>query len=85
MRLQEGAAAAATKNIENNPMQSSRRPSQPTVRTEYLTRRANHQHNFIIAKSVEATAGAQRMLSGEKSDETPSPMIGRCVVTASMH
>jgi hypothetical protein len=42
------AAAAPTKNIENNPMQSSRRPPQPTVWTENLTRRANQRHNFII-------------------------------------
>ena len=41
-------AAAPTKNIENNPMQSSRRPPQPTVWTENLTRRANQRHNFII-------------------------------------
>jgi len=41
-------AAAPTKNIENNPMQSSRRPPQPTVWTENLTRRANQQHHFII-------------------------------------
>jgi hypothetical protein len=41
-------AAARTKNIENNPMQSSRRPPQPTVWTENLTRRANQRHNFII-------------------------------------
>jgi hypothetical protein len=42
------AAAASTKNIENNPMQSSRRPPQPTVWTGNLTRRANQRHNFII-------------------------------------
>jgi hypothetical protein len=41
-------AAALTKNIENNPMHSSRRPAQPTVWTENLTRRANQRHNFII-------------------------------------
>jgi len=41
-------AAASTKNIENNPMQSSRRPPQPTVWAENLTRRANQRHNFII-------------------------------------
>jgi hypothetical protein len=41
-------AAAPTKNIENNPMQSSRRPPQPTAWTENLTRRANQRHNFII-------------------------------------
>jgi hypothetical protein len=41
-------AAAPTKNIENNPMQSSRRPPQPTVWAENLTRRANQRHNFII-------------------------------------
>jgi hypothetical protein len=41
-------AAAPTKNIENNPMQSSRRPPQPAVWTENLTRRANQRHNFII-------------------------------------
>ena len=41
-------AAAPTKNIENNPMQSSRRPPQPTVWTENLTRRANQRHSFII-------------------------------------
>ena len=44
-------AAAPTKNIENNPMHSSRRPPQPTVWTENLTRRANQRHNFIIPKS----------------------------------
>jgi len=41
-------AAAPTKNIENNPMQSSRRPPQPAVWAENLTRRANQRHNFII-------------------------------------
>jgi hypothetical protein len=46
-------AAAPTKNIENNPMQSSRRAPQSTVWTEYLTRRANQQHNFTIAKSAQ--------------------------------
>ena len=46
-------AAAPTKNIENNPMQSSRRPPQPTVRTENLTRRANQRHNFIIPEFAE--------------------------------
>ncbi len=38
MLLQEGAAApgrrGSTKNIENNPMQSSRRPLQPTIWTD---------------------------------------------------
>jgi hypothetical protein len=52
MRFQEGAAApgrrGSTKNIENNPMQSSRQQPQPTVWTENLTRRANQRHNFII-------------------------------------
>jgi hypothetical protein len=43
-----GVAVASTKNIENNPMQSSRRPAQPTVWTGNLTRRANQRHNFII-------------------------------------
>jgi hypothetical protein len=42
------AAVASTKNVENNPMQSSRRPPQPAVWTENLTRRANQRHNFII-------------------------------------
>jgi hypothetical protein len=46
--------AAPTKNIENNPMHSSRRPPRPTVRTENLTRRANQRHNFIIPKSSRA-------------------------------
>ena len=53
--------------------------------SRYLTRRANQQHCFIIAKSVKTTAGAQRRLFGVASGETPSPMIGRCIVTASMH
>jgi hypothetical protein len=52
-----GAAAPGRRgsyqNIENNPMHSSRRPSQPTVWTEYLTRRANQRHDFIIPKSDE--------------------------------
>jgi hypothetical protein len=46
------AAAARTKNIENNPMQSSRWPPQPAAWTENLTRRANQQHNLIITKSA---------------------------------
>jgi hypothetical protein len=46
------AGRASTKNIENNPMQSSRAPPQPTVWTENLTRRANQRHNFIIPKST---------------------------------
>jgi hypothetical protein len=41
-------AAAPIKNIENNPMQSSRRRPQPATWTENLTRRANQRHNFII-------------------------------------
>jgi hypothetical protein len=40
-------------NIENNPLQSSRRPPQPTVWTENLTRRANQRHNFIIPEFAE--------------------------------
>ena len=55
-RLQEGAVALArrgsTQNIENNPMQSSRRPPQPAVWAENLTRRANQRHNFIIPEFV---------------------------------
>jgi hypothetical protein len=42
------ARRGPTKNIENNPMQSSRRPPQPAVWAENLTRRANQRHNFII-------------------------------------
>jgi len=34
-------------------------------------RRANQQHFFIIAKSVEPAAGAQRRLFGVTSGETP--------------
>jgi hypothetical protein len=45
--------AAPTKNIENNPMQSSRRPPQPAAWTENLTRRANQRHNFIIPEFAE--------------------------------
>ena len=48
----DGLAAAPTKNIENNPMQSSRRPPQSTVWTENLTRRANQRHNFTIPESA---------------------------------
>jgi hypothetical protein len=52
VRLQEALSrrgtAAPTKNIENNPMQSSRRPPQPIAWAENLTRRANQRHNFII-------------------------------------
>jgi hypothetical protein len=65
-RVRDGAvapvAAAPTKNIENNPMHSSRAPPQPTVRTENLTRRANQRHNFIIptsAKRPRAPKGAR--------------------------
>jgi hypothetical protein len=47
------AAAAHNKNIENNPMQSSRRPPQPTVWAENLTRRANQRHNFTIPEFAE--------------------------------
>jgi nitroreductase len=46
-------AAAPIKNIENNPMQSSRRPPQPAVWTENLTRRANQRHKFIIPEFAE--------------------------------
>jgi hypothetical protein len=52
-------AAAPTKNIENNPMQSSRRRLQPTVWTENLTRRANQRHNFIIPEFAKTSACAQ--------------------------
>jgi hypothetical protein len=40
---------------------------------------------FIIVKSVKMTAGAQRRLFDVTSGETPSSMIGRSIVTASMH
>ena len=43
-----GVAAAPTKNIENNPMQSSRQQPQPTVWTGNLTRQANQRHSFMI-------------------------------------
>ena len=46
-------ATAPTKNIENNPMQSSRRPPQLAAWTENLTRRANQRHNFIIPELAE--------------------------------
>ena len=49
-------AAAPTKNIENNPMQSSRRPPQPAVWAENLTRRANQRHNFIIPEFAKRRA-----------------------------
>jgi hypothetical protein len=49
-------AAASTQNIENNPMQSSRRLPQPAVSTENLTRRANQRHNFIIPEFAKRRA-----------------------------
>ena len=62
-------AAAATKNIENNPMQRCRRPAHPTVWTENLTRRANQRHNFILTKSAKRPR-AQRMPSAGASSES---------------
>jgi hypothetical protein len=66
------AAAAPTKNIENNPMQSSRRPPQPAAWTENLTRRANQRHNMIIpefAKRLRARNMDAIMFAGLKPDD----------------
>ena len=51
---------AVRMNHENDPVQDIRRTPEPTLLSGCLTRRANQQHNFIIAKAVETTAGAQR-------------------------
>jgi hypothetical protein len=72
----EGVAGSPRlpQNIENNPMQSSRAVAGTDALSRYLTRRANQQHFFIIfiiAKSVEPAAGAQRRLFGVTSGETP--------------
>jgi hypothetical protein len=67
-------AAAPSKNIENNPMQSSRRPPQPTVWTENLTRRANQRHNFIIpefAKRLRAQYCCDHVPRGWTVEDTP--------------
>ena len=53
-------AAALTKNVENNPMHSNRRPSQPTVGTENLTHRANQRHDFTIPKSEKRPRAGNR-------------------------
>jgi hypothetical protein len=56
---------------KTTPMQSSRAVAGTDALSRYLTRRANQQHFFIIAKSVEPAAGAQRRLFGVTSGETP--------------
>jgi hypothetical protein len=79
------AAAPPAKNIENNPMQSSRAVAGTDALSRCLTRRANQLHGFIIAKSVRRPRARNGGLFGVTSGEATSPMIGRCIVTASMH
>src|SRR6266576_3171394 len=45
-------AVAPNKNIENDPMQGSRQSPARMRFGQYLTRRANQRHSFIIAQSV---------------------------------
>ena len=56
--LSRRVAVAPAKNIENNPMQSSRAVAGTGALSRYLTRRANQPHDPIIAKSIEPAAGA---------------------------
>jgi hypothetical protein len=78
-----GTPWPSPKNIENNPMQSSRRSPrrfEPTLDTSGKSA-ARFHHPKIRSND----RGAQRPLFGVASGETPSPMIGRCIVTASIH
>ena len=58
VRLQAGfsqpcrVAVASDKNIENNPMQSKQAVAGKDALGQYLTRRANQRHSFIIAQSA---------------------------------
>jgi len=58
VRLQAGfsqpcrVAVASNKNIENNPMQSKQAVAGKDALGQYLTRRANQRHSFIIAQSA---------------------------------
>src|SRR5438105_7280324 len=58
VRLQAGVsqprrvAVASNKNIENNPMQGKQAVAGKDVLGQYLTRRANQRHCFIIAQST---------------------------------
>jgi hypothetical protein len=45
-------ALAPKQNIENNPMQSSMAVAGKEALGQYLTRRANQRHSFIIAQSI---------------------------------
>ncbi len=47
-----GSLWLPTKNIENNPMQSSTAVAGKDALGQYLTRRANQRHSFIIAQSA---------------------------------
>ncbi|MEH2531738.1 hypothetical protein V1277_001883 [Bradyrhizobium sp. AZCC 1588] len=64
---------ARSQNIDNNPMQSSRRAA--GIRQGNLTRRANQGHFSIIPKSCTrpsrpAIAGASVAIAAEKSSPT---------------
>src|SRR6266487_6477881 len=63
-----------TKNIENNPMQSSMAVAGKDALGQYLTRRANQGHSFIIAQSVKRPWSYD---SAPRSDfgETPYPQL----------
>ena len=53
-----------TKNIENNPMQSSMAVAGKDALGQYLTRRANQRHSFIIAQSIKRPRACNGALFG---------------------
>jgi hypothetical protein len=77
------AAVASNKNIENNPMQSSMAVAGKDASGQYLTRRANQRHSFILAQSARrprACAGPQPRRSTRicvTSNATASPATAR--------
>jgi len=52
------------KNIENNPMQSSMAVAGKDALGQYLTRRANQRHSFIIAQSIKRPRACNGALFG---------------------
>jgi hypothetical protein len=55
-----------TKNIENNPMQSSRQLPGTRCPEQPLTRRANQWHSSIVAQSDPASAQNENRLMAAK-------------------
>ena len=76
-----GSPWLSPKNIENNPMQSSRAVAGTDALSRYLTRRANQQHCFIICKIRQS--GCRRATDAVRCDVRRNSLIG--VAGASTH